>query len=255
MHDTGKHFIAIASLVSFAVFLSAFVATFVSRPAVEDAMSGFVRDRVHQEVRERVGSLVGADAAALQRWYQDSAASTAEFVEHDFIPFVDAVLDSLSGTHGDDSPTVDRARRFAEMGRDALQREVDSHAAIAAQLEAFIRGKYTELVDALVSEVRIFSGINAALFACALALLVARWRDPTPVILPAALLLLATAACTLVYIFHQNWFFSILLQDYPGYGYLAYVSIVFALLLDIAFNKARVTKLILDALSSVLTPA
>lgn len=150
MRQAGKHFIAIASLLSFAIFLSIFAATFVSHPAVEGRMSAFVRERVHQEVRERLGSLAGADATALQRWYQDSATSAADFLKSDFEPFVDSVLDSLSDTHGDDSPTVARARSFAEMGRDALQGQVDSHAAIAAQLEAFIRGKYAELVSALV---------------------------------------------------------------------------------------------------------
>lgn len=255
MLQAGKHFIAIASLLSFAIFLSIFAATFVSRPALEGTMNAFVRERVHQEVRERLGSLAGADTTALQRWYQDSATSAADFLETDYEPLVDSVLDSLSYTHGDDSPKVARARSFAEMGRDVLQARVDSRVAISAQLEAFIRGKYAELVSALISEIRIFSGLNAALFAFVLALLAAKWSDPKVVFLPAILLLAATVTCALFYIFNQNWFLAVFLQDYAGYGYLTYVTVVFAFLADVAFNQARATRAIIDAIGTAFSSA
>jgi len=255
MHDTGKYFVAIACLVSFVVFLLVFTATFVARPALEDALTGFVRSRVQQEVRERVGSVAGADAAALQRWFDDSATSAADFLANDLEPLVNYVVDSLCGLDCEEQEKDSFRDKVRGAGQLVLGGKVDAFNAISTQLKRFIRGKYLELVRALLAEVRIFSGINAALFAFVLGLLVAKWNNPKPVFLPATLLLVATATCALLYIFQQNWFLSIFLQDYSGYWYLAYVAVVFGFLVDVAFNRARVTKAVLDVFSSALASA
>jgi len=249
MHEAGKHLVAAASLAGFVGFLLLFVATFAAQPALEEAMNGFVRSRVHQEVRERFGSAAGADATLLKRWFEASAESAADFLEHELEPLVDEVLDYCS--YSDDSDK-DLLASGAKLVRAMFEQKIEEYGAIAIQLERFIRGKYTDLVHALMSEIRLFSGINTALFAAVLALLFARWREPAVVLVPAALLLVATAVCVAVYVFGQNWFFSIFLKDYAGYSYLAYVGVVFAFLLDIAFNRARVTQAILNSLPGVL---
>ena len=140
------------------------------------------------------------------------------------------------------------------MGRRSPRGGSQEFGAISTQLKRFVRGKYLGLVRALISEIRIFSGINAALFALILALLLSKWREPQVVFLPASLLLVATVACAALYVFDQNWFFSIFLQRYSGYWYLAYVAVVFGLLLDIALNRGRVTRAILDVIGSGLVP-
>jgi hypothetical protein len=249
MHEAGKYLVAAASLAGFVGFLLLFVATFAAQPTLEEAMNGFVRSRVHQEVRERFGSAAAADATLLKQWFEGSAEAAADFLEHELEPLVDRLLDWCSATDHPDKGLIARGAKFV---RSAFEPTIERYGAIAAELEKFIRGKYTELVHALMSEIRLFSGINTALFASALALLFAKWREPRVVLVPATLLLIATAVCIAVYVFGQNWFFSIFLQDYAGYGYLAYVSIVFGLLLDIAFNRGRMTNGVLSAFTAPL---
>jgi len=249
MQDAAKYFIAVLSAAGLLGFSFVFVATFAARPVLEDAMNGFVRSRVHQEVRERLGSATGTDATLLKEWFEESAESAADFLENQLDPFVDRVLDSCSASEDPDKEFI---ARWAKAAQRAVEQGIEQHFAIAAELEHFIRGKYTEIVHALMSEIRIFTGINAGLFAAVLALLFARWRQPGVVLVPAALLLVATAVCVAVYIFGQNWFFSIFLQDYAGHLYLAYVAVVFGLLMDIAFNRARVTRMILEIPGAVL---
>lgn len=45
----------------------------------------------------------------------------------------------------------------------------------------------------------------------------------------------------------KNWLLTILFNDYLGFGYLAYLAVVFALLCDIILNRARVTTTIVNA--------
>ena len=216
-------------------------------------MSAFVRSRVQQEVRERVGSAVGADAEALQEWFEAHSDAAADFLENDLDSF-GSVVDSLCDIDCEESKKADLGDRLRDVGEAIAKGRIEEFGAISTQLKRFVRGKYLDLVHALISEIRIFSGVNAALFALILALLLSKWREPRVVFLPAALLLIATLACAALYVFNQNWFFSIFLQRYSGYWYLAYVAVVFGLLLDIAINRGRVTRAILDVIGSGLVP-
>ena len=254
MREIGKYLVAVASFLGLLVFLSVFVATFTSRPVLEDAMSGFVRSRVRQEVRARLGSAVGGDAGALAEWFETHAEAAADFLENDLDAFVDEVVDSLCDIDCEESEKANLADRLRGAAEAFAKRRVAEFGAISTQLERFVRGKYLDLVRALISEIRVFSGINAALFALVLALLLSKWREPRVVFVPASLLLIATLACTALYVFNQNWFFSIFLERYWGYWYLAYVGIVFGLLLDIAINRARITRAILDVIAAGLAP-
>ncbi|MGB5694041.1 MAG: hypothetical protein WBM46_00180 [Polyangiales bacterium] len=254
MREIGKYLVVVASLLGLLVFLSVFVATFTSRPVLEDAMSGFVRSRVQQEVRDRLGSATGADAGALSEWFETHAEATAGFLENDLDAFVDYVVDSLCDVDCEESRKADITDWVRGASEAFAKRRIEEFGAISTQLKRFVRGKYLDLVRALISEIRVFSGLNAALFAYILALLLSRWREPRVVFLPASLLLIATVACSALYVFNQNWFFSIFLERYWGYWYLAYVAIVFGLLLDIAINRARITSAILDTIGAALSP-
>jgi uncharacterized membrane protein YphA (DoxX/SURF4 family) len=70
--------------------------------------------------------------------------------------------------------------------------------------------------------------------------------------LPAVLLVIATLVSGYFYLFEQNWFLNIVYNDYVGYGYIAYISIVFVLLCDVVLNRAKVTTDILNAILSAV---
>jgi hypothetical protein len=86
----------------------------------------------------------------------------------------------------------------------------------------------------------LFAGSNALLFLAVVAMAALRGRWARPLLIPTALLLVSTLLCSYFYLFQQNWFCSIVFNDYVGWSYLAYVGVVFATLLDVALNKARV---------------
>jgi len=68
------------------------------------------------------------------------------------------------------------------------------------------------------------------------------------VVLPAGLLFIATVASIAIYIFGQNWFYTLVFRNYMGWGYLTYVGVIFGFLLDIVFNGASITTSIVEAI-------
>jgi len=111
---------------------------------------------------------------------------------------------------------------------------------------AFSHAKYMAIVEKLTLDARIFLSVNAIVFTF---LLVASFIQPRAVkhlFLPGGLMLVATTLFAYFYLFNQNWFYTIIYNDYTGLGYMTYLVFVFAILCDIMFNKARVTTKIIN---------
>ena len=114
------------------------------------------------------------------------------------------------------------------------------------KLAIFAQAKYMEIVEKLTLDVRIFLGVNALIF---LFLLVASFLKPKAtehLFLPSVLMLISTVICSYFYLFEQNWFYTIIYSSYTGFGYVAYVTIVFGILGDIVFNKAKIVTEIIN---------
>jgi hypothetical protein len=112
----------------------------------------------------------------------------------------------------------------------------------------FIQGTYMEVVAELKLDIRIFTATNAGVFLLLVLVSFLKPQAITHLFLPGALLAIATLVCTYFYIFEQNWLLTIIYGDYLGLAYLAYLGIVFIVLCDIAFNKARITTTILNGI-------
>jgi hypothetical protein len=77
-------------------------------------------------------------------------------------------------------------------------------------------------------------------------------RAVAQLFLPGGLLFVAALCSTYFYLFEQNWFFTIIFNNYIGYGYIVYVFVVFLFLSDVVLNKARVcTEIINQAFSAI----
>ena len=63
------------------------------------------------------------------------------------------------------------------------------------------------------------------------------------------------SAATTFYIFGQNWFYTIIFSNYWGFGYSVLAGVIFLFLMDVVFNKGRVTTEILNAMFQALGKA
>jgi len=113
-------------------------------------------------------------------------------------------------------------------------------------IERIIKGKYLEIVENLRFDLRIFLGTNASMFLVLILVAFFKPKAVAQLFVPGILLLTATAVSSCIYIFGQDWFYTILYNDYMGFGYLAYLSIIFVFLMDLTFNSARVTTELLN---------
>ena len=118
-----------------------------------------------------------------------------------------------------------------------------------SQLVGLIQGEY---VAKLILDLRIFAGTNAVVFLVSFGISLLKAQAVAQLFLPGALLLIATLVSGYFYIFNQTWFFTIIYNDYVGYGYIVYVFLVFLFLCDVVFNKARVTTEIINQLLSAI---
>ena len=110
-------------------------------------------------------------------------------------------------------------------------------------------GLYSRLVGHGVREVRIFAMCNLLLFLATALLTLRRRSDASLYLLPAGVLTVGTLASIVIYIVGRDWFWSSLADDHAGLGYLALVSFVVLILVDILWNGARVVRPMLQFFS------
>lgn len=154
---------------------------------------------------------------------------------------------------------LQRPGKLAEVLKTAKQFENASLAGRIARLDeandkltALIASKYRDVAQSLLREVRIFSGANGIVFLL-LAIIALIWkRSAMQLIAPAIVLVGAASITAMIYLFNQNWLQTILLNNYVGLCYLPYLGIALAFMLDVVFNAARVTSLLLNVVGSVI---
>jgi len=143
-------------------------------------------------------------------------------------------------------------KKYANYIKAGMQLQILSMKGENERLLDFVKGKYMHVVKKLTTDIRVVTGSNVFLFLLLVLLSFLKPNAITHLFLPGVLLFISTLACTYFYVFEQNWFFTIIYNDYVGWGYLVYVGLLFMFLCDIAFNRGRVTTAILNALSKVV---
>ena len=123
------------------------------------------------------------------------------------------------------------------------------------QIGEFIQASYMDVATSLKADIRIFTASNALAFLLLLLVSFLKPQAITHLFLPGLLLALSTLVCSFFYVFEQNWLLTIIRGDYVGFAYIAWLAVVFGFLLDIAFNRARVTTQILNAIFEMIGAA
>ena len=122
------------------------------------------------------------------------------------------------------------------------------------KLETFMTQKYMYVVENIIKDFRIFLGSSFIVLLIMLLLLFTKPQVSIQVNMLAGLMLVSTLVSSYLYIFKQNWFYTIIYNDFLGFAYLMYLGIIFLFLCDIIFNKARITteivNMILNAIGS-----
>ena len=213
---------------------------------VEEIAKEMIRLQVEEAVHERIEALdanflFGKAASLLKRNQSEIEAAERELR--------DKVPERLAAVIGEMRNLDCECRRKIERGiRDAIAWHIESAAQAQERLTTFIQVKYMEVAEKLTREFRIFTGTNTAVFALLGFSVITKRRAGLHLVPAAVVLLLAAAVTGYLYLFKQDWLHTILFSDYVGFTYVGYLTLVFAILCDVLFNKGRITTEVLNTI-------
>ncbi len=236
-------------------FIFAFSLTYYSPGFVEDIGKDFIKSKVQEKTDEKIESIkFGTKGSVLgllaQKLYKENEVKINEYKEklknntHAKIASVIAEMRNLD---------CECRKKHENRIRTGYQSNIISLENANNKIIEFMKTKYMEVANKLKTDFRIFTGVNGSVF---LLLLLISFIKPSGIkhlFLPGILLFTSTAICSYFYLLEQNWFFTIIYDNYLGWGYLGWLSIAFAFLSDIVLNSGRVTTVIINAIAEVFS--
>lgn len=235
------------------LFGALFSTTFVSPEAIEESAKDFVKYQIEKDVREKQQALSQSTAANTALGIAERLGFEAEKIKEDLdneLPEkIASIVASMCGYD------CEKKKALAQSITSGYLERISNIQVAQNNLGEIVKGKYVEIVGNLKFDLRIFLGINFLMFLILLTLSFSKPKAMAHLFLPGMLLLAATILSSSIYIFGQDWFYTILYNDYMGFGYLAYIAVIFGVLVDIVFNKARITTEIINAIANAIGSA
>lgn len=242
----------VLGILGIIIFVPLFLFTFTDPQIVEKSGKSFIEWKLQTETDKKIDSislpeptkfenLLGAKARELRAQTEQKLEEVKRQLKSDAPTILAAQIAKLRNLE------CECRKKWEASLRQSMQTKVISLENAKSKLIDFSSGKYMEIVENLTLDVRIFLGANSLVF---IFLLLASLMKPLAMkhlFLPGSLMLLSTATCSYFYIFDQNWLYTIIYNDYTGFGYVGYLVLVFSILCDIVFNKARVTTEVINA--------
>ena len=255
-----KHLLRGFGLVGILIFVPLFIFTFSDPQAVEKSGKGFIEWKLKNEVNEKIDSirwprsqtlenLLGAKANELNQ-KADAKLMAYKLMLKNEVPAI--MAEQLAKVRNLD---CECRKKWEERLTGFMNVEIATAEKAKEKLADFTQAKYMQIVEKLTIDVRVFLGINSLVFIFLFAASFLKPQATGHLFLPGALLLLSTVICSYFYLFEQNWFYTILYNDYTGFGYLGYLLMVFAILCDIVFNHAKISTVIINFLASAIGSA
>jgi hypothetical protein len=247
-----KKVIIILSLIGFIIFGAIFSSTFIAKKQIEMAATAFISQQVEVEVRKHLSGIMKISDKASQlkfikNKYSEEINRLNYYLSSDLPKIVGKVVSDIYKGEIEEETIQNLIREY--MGE-----RISSLDYAISNIVKLIIGKYHDILNQLINDIRIFSGCNAFLFLMALLIALSKRITSRQAMLSTLLLLIATIASTTIYIFGQNWFYTIVFNKYVGFSYLIYVGLIFLFQCDLIFNKARVTDGIINFIGGLVAP-
>lgn len=246
-------------LKSFLILLTiiygiAFVYSLNSVQTIEKNATEFIKHQIHKETQERIDT-IGAkyqDNKLVQlskKLYEKENSQLSLYKEalssklHEKVAAVVAKMQNFD---------CECREKYSNFIKGLISSQVSRLSEATKNLQEFMQYKYMYIVQNLIQDFRIFAGSNVLVVMILLILMFRKPQANLQISLLAGLMAVSTIITSYLYIFEQNWFYTILYSDFMGYLYLGYLGIIFVLLWDIIFNKARITTEIFNFIANAI---
>ncbi len=237
--------ITILSLIGFVLFGASFSLTFIAKENIQQSATSFISQQVEKEVRGTLKEVEKiTDKASQLKVVKDKYSEEIKKLKH----FLSGGLPELVAKVVADILDGKIDQKEIENGvRKITGNQISSLILAISNIEKLISGKYFEILDQLIKDIRIFTGANTFLFLIMLAISRLKNLSHRITLLPTSLLLISTVSSSGIYVFYQDWFYTIVCNDYMGFSYLIYVGAIFLFQCDVVFLKGKITEIIFHA--------
>ncbi|MCF6196928.1 MAG: hypothetical protein L3J50_09530 [Emcibacter sp.] len=243
-------FLRIFGLLGTVIFIPLFVLTFSSPHSIELAGKSFIQWKLTSVTEQKIDAIHIPTTTKFGAYLNKKAGLKLETLKKQLKDELPKILaDQIAKMS---NLNCECRQKWEGWLAKSLKIKVTTIEKAKVKVAEYSQVKYMAIVTKLTRDVRIFFGVNAIVF---LLLLLVSFLKPKAVyhlFVPAVLLMISSIFCSYFYIFEQNWFFTILYDDYMGFAYLGYLTVTFSFLCDIIFNKGRVTTEIMNGISSAL---
>jgi len=244
-HLTLRLFGIIGSII----FVPLFLFTFSNPHAIEKSAKSFIEWQLRAEVEHKIEDFQISTSTTLGALLNKAAGDKVESLKKQLKDDLPAILArEIAKIRNLD---CECRKRWEQRIQQSIKMNIVTLEAAKEKLIDFTQAKYMSILEKLIIDIRIFLGINSVIF---FIFLITSFLKPKAVVhlfLPGVLLLASTLICIYFYLFEQNWFYTIIYNDYTGYTYLGYLGIVFSVLCDIVLNRGWITTQILNGVCSI----
>lgn len=226
------------------LFGAAFVTSILNPGYVEEIAKDIIRTQVEKKTREKLHAI---DSRFLAGKAGAFIKQESEKIEHAKQQLIARLPEKVAAVIAEMRNLDCECRKKIEKSmRDGFELKILVATAAQEHLTTLIRTKYMETAEKLTREFRIFTGTNTLVFA--LLAFAAYFKRGAGMLLiaPTIVLVVAASITGYLYLLNQNWLHTIVFNSYVGMAYVGYMAIVFALLCDVLFNRARITARLLN---------
>jgi hypothetical protein len=243
----------IIGILGLALFGLLFGSTYGIPEVVEKSAKGFVKKQIEDEIREKYqnikASTLSEKALTIANGLGYEENKIRENIQNKLPEKIAEIIASLCGYD------CERKKKLTKSITAGYVERIANIQVAQHQLGQIIKDKYMEIVGNLRMDLRIFLASNATMFLILLLISSLKPKAVSHLFLPGCLLLISTIASSAIYIFGQDWFYTIIYYHYMGVGYLTYIFFIFGFLMDIVFNKARITTEIINGILNAVGSA
>lgn len=262
-----KKFLISISIVGTLLFGAVFGLTYMDPERVEKSARGWVAQEIERKIKDDFPQLFPPEAKekgaqVFQKLQGHLKKDIAKLRKILFSDLPDRIAESVARSCVCRMKNKDReeVRRKHEETRSRvkslvvgiLKNKINKNLTLIDHAEDMIQGHYLETIEQLMFDLRIFSGTNSLLCILILLIMSVKAGQERPLMLAGGILTAVTLVSSAIYIFGQNWFYTLMFNDYMGWGYVTLVGVILGLLLDIVFNKGRICSLIMEAIGQAL---
>ncbi len=241
-------------LLGILLFGALFIFTYGVPEAIEKSAKTFIKSQIEKEIKQKYQKSektqsVKEKAILLANKFGMQEEELKQYIKEKLPEKIASVVASMCGYD------CEKEKQLAVSITKGYLEKISNLKIAQKTLGDIIKSKYLEIVTNLKIDVRIFLGSNFAMFSILLLVSFLKPNAIAHLFLPGVFLFVSTSISSCIYIFGQDWFYTIVYNSYLGFGYLIYILVIFGFLMDITFNKARVTTEIINGILSSIGSA